>query len=259
MNEKDFDKNLDNIIIDGLIKEAEQENADFAASIRKMSDEEFEEMVNQSIYADSDVYDDKYSYSLTEFKMVQEYAKCHIHSSDIRYCMSREPVDDETTEKPVFISLEHKIDSPVSTRNKIINKHLRPWILATVAAIAVIIIVLIPSINSMNAKLCDSALYMGQIYTVAPGDGFDIYAASLDEVKQELPILKEKFEASMRVRYPKLGYNSNEFRESGWNLAMAYLKLHKKRNAIKVLKKLESQTQGSSFGEHCTKMLEQLD
>ena len=44
MKEKDLDKNLENIIIDGLIKEAEQENADFAAEMRKMSEEEFESL-----------------------------------------------------------------------------------------------------------------------------------------------------------------------------------------------------------------------
>ena len=41
MKEEDLKKNLDKIIIDGLIKEAEQENADFEAAMKKMSNEDF--------------------------------------------------------------------------------------------------------------------------------------------------------------------------------------------------------------------------
>ncbi|MDE6691866.1 MAG: hypothetical protein K2K05_00595 [Muribaculaceae bacterium] len=45
MKEKDLEKNLDNFIIDGLIKEAELDDAYFEAAMRKMSDEEFDEGV----------------------------------------------------------------------------------------------------------------------------------------------------------------------------------------------------------------------
>lgn len=45
MKEEDLKKNLDKIIIDGLIKEAEQENADFEAAMKKMSNEDFLELI----------------------------------------------------------------------------------------------------------------------------------------------------------------------------------------------------------------------
>ena len=41
MKEKDLDKCLDNLIIKGLIREAEQDNADFEVAMRKISDEDF--------------------------------------------------------------------------------------------------------------------------------------------------------------------------------------------------------------------------
>ena len=53
MKEKDLDKHLDNLIIDGLIKEAEQDNADFEAAMRNMSDEEFEELIYEPVDAEA--------------------------------------------------------------------------------------------------------------------------------------------------------------------------------------------------------------
>ena len=60
MKEKDLDKNLENIIIDGLIKEAEQENADFAAEMRKMSKEEFEAGIENNEFLEYASYNGKY-------------------------------------------------------------------------------------------------------------------------------------------------------------------------------------------------------
>ena len=45
MKEQDLNKHLDNIIIKGLIREAQQDDADLAAAIRKISDEDFERIV----------------------------------------------------------------------------------------------------------------------------------------------------------------------------------------------------------------------
>ena len=42
MKEQDLNKHIDNIIIKGLIREAQQDDADLEAAIRKISDEDFE-------------------------------------------------------------------------------------------------------------------------------------------------------------------------------------------------------------------------
>lgn len=192
MKEKDLDKCLDNIIIDGLIKEAEQDNADFAAAMRKMSDKEFQEMVYQPV----------------------------VHKSRFK----------------IF----------------------RPWITAVASAAAVILIVLIPSINSMNARLCDSALYMSEAYITAPKGGFDISSASITQIKEELPNLERQYENTIDTDGKSVHYRDG-FQDAGWTLAVAYLKLHKKSDAIKVLKTLASQAQGTPFGDHCEELLKQLD
>lgn len=235
MKEKDLDKNLENIIIDGLIKEAEQENADFAAEMRKMSIEEFEDMVYQPVYADSGDYDDEYSSA----------SKRPLY----RVAAASLDADSEICEPPVA-----DFKAPSKSRFKMF----RPWITAAVSAAAVILIVLIPSINSMNAKLCDSALYMSESYITAPKGGFDISSATIEQIKEELPNLEHQYQ-SMIEKDGKLVYYRDGFQDAGWTLAVAYLKLHKKSDAIKVLKTLESQTQGTPFGNHCKELLKQLD
>lgn len=225
MKEKDLDKNLENIIIDGLIKEAEQENADFAATMRKMSEEEFMDMVYEPAYADME-------------KSV---------ATEPRVCAS---VADED------VDFEAKRTPAVHKKYKF--KIFRPWITAAVSAAAVVLLVLIPSFNAMNAKLCDSALYMSEAYITPAKGGFDISSASETQIKEELPNLKQRYESSIIVDGSTTTY-TDDFQDAGWTLAIAYLKLHKKNDAVKVLKTLESQSQGTPFGEHCSKMLEQLD
>lgn len=249
MKEKDLDKNLDNLIIDGLIKEAEQDNADFAAAMRKMSNEEFESIVREPAFVD---YDNNIRHSsVTELPPVAAEMTTHdIVLEDKGRSMMQE--DEVSFEEDETSSLEQV--KPKSSRFKLF----RPWITAAVSAAAVILIVLIPSLNSMNAKLCDSALYMSEAYITAPKGGFDISSATTEQIKEELPNLEQQYE-SMIEKDGKLVYYRDGFQDAGWTLAVAYLKLHKKSDAIKVLKTLESQTQGTPFGNHCKELLKQLD
>lgn len=46
MKEKELEKCLDNLIIRGLIKEAEQDNAEFETAMREMSDKDFHAMIS---------------------------------------------------------------------------------------------------------------------------------------------------------------------------------------------------------------------
>lgn len=191
MKEKDLEKNLDNLIIDGLIKEAEQDNADFEAAMRKLSDEEFDELINKPIRK-------KYSWKI-----------------------------------------------------------FRPWVTSAVAAAAVVLIVLIPSINSMNGKLCDSVLYASESFLTPSKGGFDVTKASVEELKKELPNLESRYKECIKVD-GKFTHYTDDLREAGWDLTIAYLKLHKKKDAVKVLKELSAQFSGTPFGDHCKKMIDQL-
>lgn len=226
MKEKDLEKNLDNLIIDGLIKEAEQDNADFEAAMRKISDEEFAELI----------YEPAYAYA-SEVR-ASRIAAASI-DSDMNYCEKRRVPD-----KP-FVA------------NKSKWQVFRPWITSAVAAAAVVLIILIPSVNAMNGKLCDSALYASNSYITSSRSANEINGLNDDQLKAKLPKLEKRYKACIKED-GKFTYYTDDLKEAGWDLTLAYLKLHKKGDAVKVLKVLSAQFNGTPFGDHCHKMLDQL-
>lgn len=236
MKEKDFDKFLDNLIIDGLIKEAEQDNVDFEAAIRNMSDEEFAELIDQPAYADSDSY-----------VCMCEYIPETQNHLFLNYSPAIAPDDEEEYSRPI-----------PANRSK--WQVFRPWIVSAVVSAAVILIVLIPSINSMNDKLCDSALYASSEYIVESRSAFEIIKKDDTRLTRILPDLEKRYKDCTILSSHKTGIYtySDDLQEAGWDLTLAYLKLHKKGDAVKVLKVLSEEFMGTPFGDHCQKMLEQL-
>lgn len=225
MKEKDLDKHLDNLIIDGLIKEAEQDNADFEAAMQNMSDEEFEELIYEPAYAEA------------EEDRASEMMAASV-AADIDYLEKRrrhQPLVAKESKWQVF----------------------RPWITSAVAAAAVVLIVLIPSVNAMNGKLCDSALYASNAYITSSRSASEVNGLSDDQLKAKLPELEKKYNACVKEE-GKFTYYTDDLKEAGWDLTLAYLRLHKKGNAVKILKVLSVQYNGTPFGDHCQKMLNQL-
>lgn len=227
MKEKDLEKNLDNLIIDGLIKEAEQDNADFEAALRKMSDEEFEELIYEPAYA--------YAEKDRTSEMAAASIAADMDFSEKQQAPSR-PLAAKKSKWQVF----------------------RPWITSAVAAAAVILIVLIPSVNSMNGKLCDSALYASTAFITSSRSASDINSLSEAELKAKLPELEKKYKECIKED-GKFTYYTDDLKDAGWDLTLAYLRLHKKGDAIEVLKVLSEQFQNTPFGNHCRMMLKQLD
>lgn len=226
MKEKDLEKNLDNLIIDGLIKEAEQDNADFEAAMRKMSDEEFKELIYEPAYAY--IGEDRAS----------EMAAASIDA------------DMDFSEKQQAPSM------PLAAK-KSKWQVFRPWITSAVAAAAVVLIILIPSVNAMNGKLCDSALYASTAYITSSRSANEINGLSDDQLKAKLSELEKRYKDCIKED-GKFTYYTDDLKEAGWDLSLAYLKLHKKGDAVKVLKVLSAQFNGTPFGDHCQKMLDQL-
>lgn len=226
MNEKDLEKNLDNLIIDGLIKEAEQDNADFEAAMRKMSDEEFVELI----------YEPAYAYA--EKDRALDMAAASI-AADM------DLFEKQQTTSRLIVAKESKWQV------------LRPWITSAVAAAAVVLIILIPSVNAMNGKLCDSALYASTAYITSSRSANEINGLSDDQLKVKLPELEKRYKDCIKED-GKFTYYTDDLREAGWDLTLAYLRLHKKGDAVKVLKVLSAQFNGTPFGNHCQKMLDQL-
>lgn len=228
MKEKDLEKNLDNLIIDGLIKEAEQDNADFEAAMRHMSDKEFEELIYEPAYAEAD--EDRAS----EMAAASVAADIDMKYADKRRVVSQ-PFAAKKSKWQVF----------------------RPWITSAVAAAAVVLIVLIPSVNAMNGKLCDSALYASTEYITSSRSASEINGLSDDQLKAKLPELVKRYRECIKED-GKFTYYTDDLKEAGWDLTLAYLRLHKKGNAVKILKVLSGQYDGTPFGDHCQKMLNQL-
>lgn len=221
MKEKDLEKNLDNLIIDGLIKEAEQDNADFEAAMRMMSNKEFEDLIYLPAYVYENVC----------------YGSC--------------PDDDMDLDKRQW-----KPYRPIAAK-KSKWQIFRPWVISAIAAAAVVLIILIPSVNVMNGKLCDSALYASAQYITSSRSAREINGLSEGQLKSKLPELEKRYEDCVREE-GEFTYYTDDLKETGWDLTLAYLRLHKKVDAVKVLEVLSVQFNGTPFGDHCQKMLEQL-
>lgn len=252
MKEKDLEKHLDNLIIEGLIKEAEQDNADFEAAMRRMSNSDFEEL----IYGSKEEGRDAASIAASIVpEPVYETSEHFSHASVCEdACMNSFILPSaEAPEPKVECDAPQAIAAHVSRWDVF-----RPWITSAFAAAAVILVVLIPSINHMNGKLCDSALYASQPYMTPSKGGLDITSATVDEIKELLPTLVNRYEACLIEIERSRAHFSPDLREAGWDLTLAYLKLHKKGDAEKVLKVLSAQYNGTPFGNHCQKMLDQL-
>ena len=182
MGKKELDRVLDTLIIDGIRKEAEQDNADFENAMLHISDENF-----------------------------------------------------------------HKVVKRVP-RVKV--RKFRPWIYSRTAAAAIICAVIIPSYNAMNDRLCESALIAYGDYITPAKGAFDISTATAEQIEARLP--------EMEAEYRK-AISDEDLRDTGWNLSIAYLKLHDKSKAIDILKTLSERFKGTPFGIECANMLKLLD
>ena len=243
MKEKDLDRHLDNIIIDGLIKEAQQENADFEAAMRRMSYDELEELIYEPAEADAASYS-----VLTSSSDRMQFSRNY-------ECKSLAIVDSKWEIENIFRAgtADEKPSRPKAAK-KSKWQIFRPWIASAVVAVAVILIVLIPSVNAMNAKLCENALYVSSEYITSSRSASDIYRLSDDQLKARLPELEERYEECLETdKIPQ-----SELIEPAWDLTLAYLRLHKRGDAERVLKELVLVCKGTPFGDHCRKLLKQL-
>lgn len=250
MKEKDLNKCLDNLIIDGLIKEAEQDAIEFAEAVRRTSDAEFEDIVMQNAWADA-VNDDN---DIDDDCSIKYNKSCSLEMTRPQFAHGK--AIDFWGDGPLSPMVSPAPAQPAPRRSRL--KAFRPWIAAAVAAVAVILIVLVPSINSMNGRLCESALYMSADYITAPMGGFDVSSASPDQIRTELLALEARYQEALNT-VDKSTPQSEELSEAGWTLAVAYLRLHKKGDAVKVLKELETREGDTPLGRHCARLLEQLD
>ena len=264
MKEEDLKKNLDRIIIEGLIKEAEQENADFEAAMKKMSHEDFLELimnhehVKEDQYAETGVIAEEVDYDMDESP--KEFLEPVLEASS--YKSVQTPAD--SAHKGIYYrkaeivsDSESKEFLPKEVKRKPFKKFV-PWITSALAAAACILAIVLPTVHHANGKLCDGALMMSQQYMTSSKGSLDIASVSEEEVKNMLPMLEKNYNDCIKVDGKSVTYTPG-LQECGWDLTLAYLKLHKKGKAIDVLKVLVQQYQGTAFGDHCENLLKQLD
>ncbi len=268
MKEKDFEKCLDNLIIAGLIKEAEQDNADFEAAMRNISNEDFLSLIYEGATkedaasfepkSETPVYNHLMSDDLIPLGAEPMFSRAPIRMSERKQEEISKCIADGFT--------EHKIAKPESKPS-----NWKLWVGAIASAAAILLIVLIPAVHSMDAKLCESALLASSTYAL-PSRGMEIASLPKDEVKSMLPEIKQQYDATMKDDGRKFAYGetikelpegyyiaSADPREAGMELVQAYLKLNEKGKAIEVLRELSEKYRDTDFGNHCKSLLEILE
>ena len=260
MKEKDLEKCLDNLIIKGLIQEAEQDNAEFEAAMRKMSDEDFLALIYDTVEDHS-----RAAISLEKDIVLANKESVEM-SSNIAFGASGLFEDDKGNEWDDF-------DLPAATRvpekSEMPQKGWKIWAAAIASVAAILLIVLIPVNKDLNSRLCESALLASTAFN-AQTRGVDIASMSKEEVNGMLPELEMKYSASKHsgdIRYEKAPENdypeyyirNTDPIEAGMDLVQAYLKLNRKDDAIIVVRELIESDADPEFKDYCQKMLKILE
>lgn len=257
MKEEDLDKYIDSLIIDGLIKESEQDNADFENAMRSMSDDAFYDIIlglnpvdevsteEYELHDEPKSVNDECCYSMIvpdgEESIVSENA------SNMHYRLGRRGPSNQP--------ITHASEPDFAARDKKSLWHrVRPWIISAVCAAAVITAVIIPVSNHFNARLCDNALYVNEVYMNQENLYIPTQQMPLDKVESELPALEQYYEA-----YKQQNVASEDLQRAGCELATAYLRLHKRSDAVKVLNDLAEQFKGTDFGTQCATLVKTLE
>ena len=266
MREKDLEKCLDNLIIKGLIQEAEQDNAELEAAMREMSEEDFlaliyeadEESMRASMIMENEM-------ALMEHEMIlKDTISMNTAPSRISLRKANRVVDEYAEwDAPT------PINNPEATKSR--QNRWKIWSAAIASVAVILLIVFIPAYREMDSRLCESALLASATYMPPSRGGDDIVTMPKDEVKALLPELKMQYSASLKreegIQYMETPEDKekeyysliSDPQEAGMELVQAYLRLNKKDKAIEVLRQLSDKYGDSEYGEHCKNLLEILE
>ena len=140
-----------------------------------------------------------------------------------------------------------------------------PWLWSSMSAAAVIAIVVMISFNMINQSQLDLNNTQYMAYNIIAEHNFipisragenlvikDFSAISDEELNEKLPLYENAY------------HQANEdldIQEMGLNLAMIYLKLHNKDNALEILKELNNKYKDSNteFAQQCQNIINQID
>ena len=244
MKEEDIDRIIDNMITEGLIKEGEQDNADFEAALRNMSDEDFLAMIHEARPQPEEILHEDVRYSI----MAEESIHDTIHPPH--------PIELQKANRFDIDIWDETVSEPANSKTTQ-RKPWRIWLTAAVSAAAVLALVLIPAYRSMNAKVCESALVACEAYMPSARGGIDPSASDISEIKEELPELEADYNSALNPTGSQDYYAPN-LAEAGWDLATAYLRLGERSKAKKVLTELATRYSDNEFGAQCLRIADIL-
>lgn len=254
MKEKDLDKCLDNLVIKGLMREAEQDNAEFEAAMKSMSDEDFLALIYDTV--------EEPTFAMEKETIMDEMPQ-------MAYAPS--PINLEKAQRVSGHWDERDASAPQDLPKKSYGrqKGWKIWTAAIASVAAILLIVFVPAYRYMDSRLCDSALLASEAY-MGNTRGSAISSMSEDEIKSILPKLEKEYTASIQSEEILLNkkvndQNNNDYylshansQEAGIELVQAYLKLNRKDKAIDTLRELADRSNDPKFKEYCQKLLEIL-
>lgn len=171
-----------------------------------------------------------------------------------------------------------------------------PWLTAAAVAVAVVLVVIVAGNRRMNGRLCDNAIFATEAFfadetakaceiadtlDASPNNpnitnqGYYIIephkipfekaeylaTAEMPDIKSALPGLKEIFDRAFDWDYNRLAKDTDAeaFKENALALAVAYLRLHEKGEAVNVLRTIAEVSGRSSVGMLARNLIRQLD
>jgi tetratricopeptide (TPR) repeat protein len=118
-------------------------------------------------------------------------------------------------------------------RPKVISIWPRVWQVSTVAAVVIVAFVSVFQIDKRNRYDVDNAIYESNVLYITPSRSgavsIDINALNDKELKSALPDLVKAYQSAS---------DDEDVANNGYTLALAYLRLHNREEARKVLNQL---------------------
>jgi hypothetical protein len=237
-SDKDFAKDfrLHLFVVWGIRREAEQDNLDFGVAMKRLTKRQLQNIVTprrRSLL--NFTFSDEFKYSRASYSRRQHRNRVTENAS---YCEEDSPVygaDAEfSTCAPAPAESETVEEgSAAEKKPKTVSFWPRVWQVSTVVAVVIVAFVSVFQIDKHNRYNVDNAIYESTVSDITPSRSgavtIDIHELSDKELKSALPKLAEAYQSAS---------DDEEIANNGYALALAYLRLHNREEARKVLNQL---------------------
>lgn len=220
--------------VDGICREAHQDNLDFGLAMKSLSKYKLKEIIGND-RARKNPWDNNELPGLRADRHIVLRALRPLNvdlNENVR--ASESPSSQYTTSSPITNSGDSSERKPSKNRSWI-------WQAASIAAVAIIAFTVVLNIEKNARYSVDNVIYacaeINPDLVRAGGEPLDVKSMSDDELKAKLPEL---------ISFYQLASNTDEVADNGYALAMAYLRLHDRDNAKVILEQLVSRFDGNA-------------